>query len=286
MATPYERIAQARSRLVAAGLSAVDAGFDAEVLARHALGWDRATLLAHGREPAPADFVPAFDALIARRVQREPVAQIIGRREFWGRDFKVTRDVLVPRPETELIVEEALAFAEQFPCRSIAEVGTGSGCIAVSVACELPDVRVTAVDISEAALAIAQRNAELHAVTDRVTFHQADVLEGIEGAFDLVLSNPPYMPAADASTLQPEVLDYEPPTALFGGDDGLDVVRRLLADAPRVLAPGGRLILEFGMGQDRAVSEAAVAAGWRVLHIRKDLQGIPRTGVLARSAGL
>src|SRR5687767_8792446 len=149
MQTPYERIAQARSRLVEAGLSAADAGFDAEVLARHALGWDRATLLAHGREPAPGDFAAAFEALIARRMRREPVAQIVGRREFWGRDFKVTRDVLVPRPETELIVEEALAFAERSPCRTIVDVGTGSGCIAISVCCELPDVRVVAVDISE-----------------------------------------------------------------------------------------------------------------------------------------
>ena len=286
MHTPYERIAQARSRLVEAGLSAVDASFDAEVLARHALGWDRATLLAHGREPAPADFTPAFEALIARRVRREPVAQIVGRREFWGRDFKVTPDVLVPRPETELIVEEALAFAEQFSCRTIVEVGTGSGCIAVSVACELPDVRIVAVDVSAPALAVAQRNAELHAVTDRVTFHHADVLEGIEGTFDLVLSNPPYMRADDAPTLQPEVLNYEPGAALFGGADGLSVVRRLLDAAPRVLAPGGRLILEFGMDQHRAVADAADAAGWKVLRIRKDLQGIPRTGVFTRSAGL
>ena len=286
MSTPYERISQARSLLVDAGLSAADAAFDAEVLARHALGWDRATLLAHGREPAPSDFDAAFEPLVARRVRREPVAQIIGRREFWGRDFKVTRDVLVPRPETELIVEEALAFAEQFTCRTVVEVGTGSGCIAISVACELRDVRVVAVDISEPALAVAQRNAELHAVTDRVTFHHADVLDGVDGLFDLVLSNPPYMRAEDAATLQPEVGQYEPQTALFGGDDGLTVVRRILEDAPRVLAPGGRLILEFGMHQDRAIADAAVAAGWKVLRIRKDLQGIPRTAVLTRSAGL
>ena len=282
MASPYERIARARSLLVAAGIPADDAALDAEVLARHALGWDRGTLLAHGREPAPADFAPAFDALVARRINREPVAQIVGRREFWGRDFKVTTDVLVPRPETELIVEEALAFAEEHEYRTVVDVGTGSGCIAISLACELPDIRVLAVDISDAALALAQRNAELHAVADRVTFQRADVLDGVDGPFDLVLSNPPYLAASEAPLLQPEVARFEPYGALFGGGDGLDVIRRLLHDTPRALAPGGRLILECGMGQDRAVADAAVAEGWKVLRIRDDLQGIPRTLVLAR----
>ena len=282
MASPYERIARASSLLVAAGIPAEDAALDAEVLARHALGWDRGTLLAHGREPAPADFAPAFDALVARRINREPVAQIVGRREFWGRDFKVTTDVLVPRPETELIVEEALAFAEEHEYRTVVDVGTGSGCLAISLACELPDIRVLAVDISDAALALAQRNAELHAVADRVTFQRADVLDGVDGPFDLVLSNPPYLAASEAPLLQPEVARFEPYGALFGGGDGLDVIRRLLHDTPRVLARGGRLILECGMGQDRAVADAAVAEGWKVLRIRDDLQGIPRTLVLAR----
>ena len=282
MASPYERIARARSLLVAAGIPAEDAALDAEVLARHALGWDRGTLLAHGREPAPADFAPAFDALVARRINREPVAQIVGRREFWGRDFKVTTDVLVPRPETELIVEEALAFAEEHEYRTVVDVGTGSGCLAISLACELPDIRVLAVDISDAALALAQRNAELHAVADRVTFQRADVLDGVDGPFDLVLSNPPYLAASEAPLLQPEVARFEPHGALFGGGDGLDVIRRLFHDTPRVLARGGRLILECGMGQDRAVADAAVAEGWKVLRIRDDLQGIPRTLVLAR----
>ena len=283
MRTPYERIAEARSLLVDAGLSPDEAAFDAEVLARHALGWDRARLLADGRDPAPPGFDATFEALITRRANREPVSQILGRREFWGLDFDVTRDVLTPRPETELVIEEALAFAREHPCHALLDVGTGSGCIALSVAHEVPGARVVAVDISDAALAVARGNAQRLGLADRVHFQHADLLAGIEGPFDLVLSNPPYMRADEATGLQPEVARFEPHSALFAGDDGLAVIRPLLAEVPRVLAPGGRLILEFGMGQDAAVAAAAQGTGWTVVRIRHDLQGIPRTAVLTRA---
>ena len=280
MPTPYERIAQARARLVEAGIAAEDATLDAEVLARHALGWDRATLIAHGREAAPPDFVERFDTLVARRARREPVAQITGHREFWGLDFEVTPDVLVPRPETELIVEEALAFATTNLCLTIIDVGTGSGCIAIAVARELSDVAVLATDHSTAALRVAKRNAVRLGVERQLAFLQADLFEGVQGAADLILSNPPYVPLSDADGMQPEVVHFEPPAALFGGRDGLDVVRRLLREAPPRLAPGGRLVVEFGLGQEQEVRLAATAAGWMVSHVRTDLQGIPRTIVL------
>jgi release factor glutamine methyltransferase len=280
MATPYERIAQARSRLAAAGIPPQDASFDAEVLARHALGWDRAHLLAHGRDLAPEGFAERYDALIARRVNREPVAQILGTREFWGLDFEVTPDVLVPRPETELIVEEALAFARAQTCGSVIDIGTGSGCIAISIARELPDVRIIAVDASGAALAVARRNAERLAVADRITFKHSDLFEQVAVTADLIVSNPPYMAKADEHALQPEVVQFEPHAALFGGDDGLSVVRRLFADAHAHLAPDGRLIMEFGFGQEAAVRAAAEDAGWEIVRTRADLQGIPRTIVL------
>lgn len=280
MASPAKRIAVARAVLVGAGIPEQDAALDAEVLARHVLAWDRATLLAHGREPAPPGFDSAFDALIARRALREPVAQIVGRREFWGLDFEVTPDVLIPRPETELVVEEAVNYAREHPSRTAVDVGTGSGCIAVSVAHELPGVRITAIDCSDAALAVARRNAARHGVSDRISFQSTDLLNGVAGPFDLILSNPPYVPEDDAPTLQPEVVQFEPRAALFGGVDGLAVIRRLLQDARSRLAEHGRLIIEFGLGQDREISRIAEETGWVLVRMRKDLQGIPRTAVL------
>jgi release factor glutamine methyltransferase len=285
MPSVAERLAAARGRLEAAGLDPADAALDAEVLARHALGWDRATLLARSRENEPLEFPAVYDALIARRIAREPVAQIVGVREFWDRDFEVTRDVLVPRPETEIIIEEALEFARQHPCRRVIDVGTGSGCLAVTIACELPNVRVTATDVSEAALAVARRNAQRHGVADRVTLVRADVLEGIDEMADLIVANPPYVPESDAAQMPPEVVRYEPHQALFGGPTGLEVIGRLFAQAPARLAPGGRLVVEFGFGQSDSVSNLARKAGWNIERIREDLQGIPRTIVLRRQDG-
>jgi release factor glutamine methyltransferase len=282
MATPYERIALARSQLVEAGIPPEDAALDADVLARHTLDWDRATLISHGREAAPPGFVERFDSLVARRARREPIAHITGHREFWGFDFEVTPNVLIPRPETELIVEEALAFAEAHSCLRIMDVGTGSGCIAVTVARELSNVAVLATDRSPAALRVARRNAARRGVAGQIAFLEADLFEGIHGTADLILSNPPYVPDGDADGMQPEVVRFEPHVALFGGRDGLDVVRRLLREAPPRLAPGGRLVVEFGWGQEHDVRLAATAADWKVVHVRADLQGIPRTIVLTR----
>lgn len=282
MASVAERLTAARARLEAAGIPPADAALDAEVLARHALGWDRARLLAHAREPEPPNFSDTFDSLVDRRAAREPVAQIIGVREFWERDFEVTTDVLIPRPETEIIIEEALAFAREHPCRTAIDVGTGSGCLAVTIASELDDVHVTATDASAAALAVAERNARRHHVAGRITFLQTDVLRGVSGAADLIVSNPPYVPESDAGHMQPEVLRYEPHVALFGGRTGLEMMRRLFVEARDHLAADGRLVVEFGFGQEAAVRELARTTGWDVVRIREDLQGIPRTIVLRK----
>lgn len=282
MASVAERLTAARARLEAAGIPPADAALDAEVLARHALGWDRARLLAHAREPEPPNFSDTFDSLVDRRAAREPVAQIIGVREFWERDFEVTTDVLIPRPETEIIIEEALAFAREHPCRTAIDVGTGSGCLAVTIASELDDVHVTATDASAAALAVAERNARRHHVAGRITFLQTDVLRGVSGAADLIVSNPPYVPESDAGHMQPEVLRYEPHVALFGGRTGLEMMRRLFVEARDHLAADGRLVVEFGFGQEAAVRELARTIGWDVVRIREDLQGIPRTIVLRK----
>ncbi|MDQ3487651.1 MAG: peptide chain release factor N(5)-glutamine methyltransferase [Acidobacteriota bacterium] len=282
MPSVAERLITARRQLEGAGFPAADAALDTEVLGRHLLGWDRADLIVRGRDPEPPGFSAKLESLIARRAAREPVAQIIGRREFWGLEFEVTKDVLIPRPETELIVEAALAFAAAHPCRHIVDVGTGSGCLAVAIAHDLPAVRVTAVDVSPAALDVARRNAARHGVDDRVTLHQGDMLQGVTGHFDLIVSNPPYVPEGNATFMQEDVIRYEPYLALFGGRRGFELIERLFEQSADRLATGGQLIVEFGFGQAEQVKALAEKAGWRIVRVREDLQSIPRTIVLER----
>jgi release factor glutamine methyltransferase len=282
MASVHERIEAARDLLVRAGLQPADAAIDAAVLARHALGWDRATLLARGREAAPESFNAPFDSLLARRAAREPVAMIMGTREFWGLEFEVTPDVLVPRPETEFIVEEAIGGFGRGPAR-VFDVGTGTGCLAVALSREFRAAHVVGTDISAAALTVARRNALRHNVADRVSLVRAHFLEGL-GVADLIVSNPPYVPDTAAPALAPEVIRHEPHTALFGGHDGLGAIRQIFDTAGAHLSPAGRLILEFGYGQEPEVTALAERAGWNILRLREDPQGIPRTIVLERAS--
>jgi release factor glutamine methyltransferase len=280
--TLVERIAAARQKLVDAGLRAEDATIDADVLARHVLGWDVARLLARKREPPPPGFAEPFEAAIARRSQREPVAFITGRREFWGLDFAVNPATLVPRPESERIVEEALRFLPPGQSAAVIDVGTGSGCLAISIAHERPDVRVVATDLSHAALLVARTNAAAHKVGDRVAFVQTDLTSGLLARADVIVANPPYVPDQPPQALPSDVVRYEPAMALFGGTDGLTILRRLLSEAPAQLAPGGTLIVEFGYGQEDEVRQAAADAGWTVMDMLYDLQRIARTIVLRR----
>ena len=278
----HEQIADGQRRLVAAGFAADAAAVDADVLARHVLGWDMARLLAHNREPAPDGFGPRFDAAIARRTLREPVALILGTREFWGRDFAVTRATLVPRPETELIVEEALRILPP-GSPAIIDIGTGTGCLAITLAAERPDAHVFATDISHEALLVALANARTHGVAHRVQLIRCDLAEALRIEADLIVSNPPYVPESSAPRLAADVVNYEPATALFGGADGLRVLNRLFARAPAWLAPDGAFIVEFGYGQEESVHLAAEREGWTVRRMLHDLQGIARTVVLGRS---
>lgn len=282
MPSLHERLTEARQSLIRAGIPEVEAALDAEVLARHVLECDRATLLTRSRDAIPSAFDRLYNPLITRRAAREPIAYIVGHREFWGLDFEVTPDVLIPRPETELIVEEAVSIASRTLTRRIIDVGTGSGCLAVALAVEFPAARVVATDVSPAALDIAGRNADRHNVGGRISFVQSDLLERVEGTAQLIASNPPYVPDGAATGLQPEVARYEPSSALYAGADGLAVIRRLLAAAPRCLADDGWLVVEFGFGQAAAVRAAAAEAGWQVARLRADLQGIPRVVVLRR----
>ena len=250
-------------------------------------------------DPAPASLAAPFTALVARRELREPVSEILGRREFWGLEFEVTADVLTPRPETEIIVEEAIARATggqapigpgtshpasglARPAVRIADVGTGSGCLAIALAREFPRSTVVATDLSSAALAVARRNAARHGVLERIDFRLTSLLDGVTPTFDLVVSNPPYIPTGDIVSLPPEVRDHEPREALDGGKDGLDAARELMKGAGGVLARGGWLIVEFGFGQEDGVRAAVAEANLELVAIRPDLQGIPRTVVARR----
>jgi release factor glutamine methyltransferase len=279
--TLHDTLAQARSRLVAAGIAPDEAAIDADLYARTILGWDRARLLTELQSPAPAALEPRFSEWVTRRAEREPTAYIVGVREFWGLDFLVSPAVLIPRPETEFIVEETIQRLRDAPSPRVADVGTGSGCIAVSIAHQLRRAQVTATDISGVALTVARANAERHAVADRVTFVETSYLDGIGDRFDAIVSNPPYVKDEHRALVDRAVVKYEPHVALFGGADGLSGVRAVLDAAGTRLKPGGWVIFEFGLGQDDEVRELVTRyPRYRMLDIKEDLQGIPRTAVV------
>ena len=281
-----EKINAARARLVTAGIDNGEAGRDANLLARHVLGWDRATVYTRENDEATADFVAKYDPLIERRARREPVAYIRGMQEFWSRDFIVTPSVLIPRPETELIVEEFLArLPEDLPNRkqTVADIGTGSGCIAVTVAVERPYVEVIATDISENALRVAHQNAGKHGVSDRVAFREAAYLTGSTEKFDFILANPPYVTEREYQNLAPEVREYEPAMALVSGEDGFRDIRQIVDLATAYLAPGGTLLMEIGYDQADAVADLVQSfPALRLASISNDLQNIPRVAIIER----
>ena len=270
----------ARDRFVTAGISANLAHLDAEVLARQVLGWDRARFLAARDERATSVFLLNYEPLVARRERREPVSYILGTREFWGLAFEVGPDVLIPRHETELIIEETLALIGRETSPVVMDVGTGSGCIAIVLAREIPGARVIATDVSRYALDVARRNAVHHGVADRIRFVETSFLEGIDEVPDVIVSNPPYVPLVSEAGLTPEVRDYEPRVAVFAGEDGLDGLRSVLDCAAARLAPGGWLVMEFGCGQDSDVTALLDGvSGLGLFKVRHDLQDIPRTVV-------
>lgn len=282
--TLHARVTAATHALQAVGYVEAEAAIDAELLARHTLGWTREQMLVRWRDPVPDGFESRYAPLLARRARHEPVAYIIGHREFWGLEIAVTRDTLIPRPETELIVEETLALAPSLgPNPTIVDVGTGSGCLAIAIAHDLPAARVIAIDVSTAALDIAKRNAVTHHVADRIHWHAASLLEPLTTRVDLIVSNPPYVPLRDAATLQPDVREYEPSVALFSGDDGLATIRALVNQARGHVRQEGWLIFEFGYGQADAVRHLVEQSdAWYLVRLRHDLQDIPRTAVLQR----
>jgi len=274
-----ELLAHAEAHLTEHAVPA--AGWDAERLLRHALGWNRARLYSESDTPIAIEVAARFDELVAARARRVPLQHIVGVQEFWRHEFEVSSDALIPRPETELLVEEALKLLAGTDSPRVVDVGTGSGCIALSLAAERPDAHIVACDVSLRALGLATRNAARLDLSGHVPLVASDLLGsfGAERCFDLVVSNPPYAARSDSAGLAPEVRDYEPTTALYGGEDGLAIYRRLLPQARARLRPGGHLALEIGMDQDEPVRALCEKAGLRVLRVMPDLQGIPRVVV-------
>jgi release factor glutamine methyltransferase len=254
---------------------------DAELLLLHLLGKDKAWLMAHLEEELAGNTAARYIELLERRSKGEPVQYITGETEFYGLPFRVTPDVLIPRPETEHLVEKVVELAPRFHQPRIVDVGTGSGAIAVALAHALPRASITATDISSCALALAEENAKLNDVALR--FLEGDLLAPVAGErFDLVVSNPPYVPSADRATLSVEVRDYEPALALFAGDDGLEVYRSLIPAAFDALNSNGFVVLEIGYGQSPAITELLGRSGFEQVEFTPDLQGIPRVACAQR----
>ncbi len=254
-----------------------DADRDASLLVQLAIAKDRTFLIAHPEYVLTGSEDRSLEAMLERRSARVPIQHIRGSQEFYGRDFIVSSDVLIPRPETEILVEDAIAFLKNTNGKRFCEIGVGSGCIAISILSEVKLVSAIAGDISHAALAIAHENAERHGVTDRLELIRSDVFGSVKAAiFDLVVSNPPYIPAGEVDHLQLEVRDHDPRMALTDEADGLSIIRNLISNAPTYLRPGGRLMVEIGWDQSASVEQFIDRRIWQEPVFLPDLQGIPR----------
>lgn len=271
---PHENIAAALKEAIAilAPVSETPR-LEAEVLLAHVTGLTRTAIVAHPERPLAPDEKARYNELLALRAGGVPLPYLTGKMEFYGLEFTVTSDVLIPRPETEMLVERAL---EREPQTAV-DVGTGSGCVAVALAVHLPHARIWATDISRAALRVAAENARCHGVADRILFLQADLLSPLRGPVDLIVSNPPYIAAEEWDSLPASVREYEPRQALDGGPGGLQIIRRLLEDAPRLLRPGGAMLIEIGAGQgSRATALACALIPGSHVRIHPDLAGRDR----------
>jgi len=277
--TVAEALTSARTRLTEAGVA--EPGREAASLLGHALDRPHAFLIAHPEYTLSPSEAELFQSVLSRRSAREPFQYITGKQEFWGLEFNVAPGVLIPRPETEVLVEAAIEFLKPIRHPRFVEAGVGTGCVSISLLHSIRNASAVATDLSDTALELASANAEKFGVRDRLLLEKADLFSGIAGEFDLVVSNPPYIPDADVEDLQPEVRDHEPHTALAGGEDGLDIVRRILSEVRHILRAGGVLMLEIGAGQAGAVTGMFDQDVWEQPSVRYDLQSIARV-VFAR----
>lgn len=272
-------LSKAAERLQSAGIA--ESRREASSLLEFVLRQNSAYLIAHSDDQLAANQKMIFDACVSRRAKREPLQYITGRTEFWRLEFEVAPGVLIPRPETELLVEAAIGFLQSSDAPRFCEIGVGSGCISVSILHSLQNATAVAVDASAEALKIAARNALKHGVDKRLDLREGDLFDAIDERFDLIVSNPPYIPDNDISALQPEVRDFEPLVALAGGLDGLDLVRSIVKDAGQFLRPGGVLLIEIGHDQAPHVAGFFDNNAWQEVEFLRDLQSIDRA-VLAR----
>lgn len=275
--TILDLLSQSAKRLSDAGVA--DPRRETASLLAFALDKPSAFLIAHPEYELTDDEAAQFDGFVARRANREPFQYITGQQEFYGLEFDVTPDVLIPRPETEILVEEVINDLKKLnePKELVfCEIGVGSGCISVSILHNIANTAAVATDISERAIAIAQRNAERHGVADRITYIEGDLFAGVDQKFDLIVSNPPYIPDADLTDMQKEVRDFEPHNALFAGSDGLDVVRRIISEAPKHLRSNRLLLIEIGFGQSEILRDLVDQTIWSKPEFIPDLQGIDR----------
>lgn len=252
------------------------ADIDARLLLMHGTGLTRAELIASAGDALTPDTAELIQGLAARRIMGEPVDMILGYREFYGRRFKVTKDVLSPRPETEMLVEAALDIFKTKPNANILDLGTGSGAIIISVLAEALNGYGTAIDMSEAALDIARQNAKTHKLTNRIEFLRGEWFAPVKDSYDIILSNPPYITQEAMVALAPEVKNFDPPIALSGGEDGLSAYREIILKAKSFLKPGGTLIFEIGFDQAETVTALLTAAGFSGVSTHKDLAGHDR----------
>lgn len=255
---------------------------EASSLLAFVLQKDAAFLIAHPEYELKETEAAKFDDAVNRRAAREPFQYIVGHQEFYGLDFEVCPGVLIPRPETEILVECAIGMLSEYAHPTFCEIGVGTGCISVSILHKVSSAKAVGVDISDLALSLAAKNAVSHHVANRFALSKGDVFERLSGRFDLIVSNPPYIPEGHLESLQAEVTKFEPHTALFGGADGLGIVKRIIDGSPQFLDPNGHLLIEIGFGQAARVKELFASEQWDRVEFLPDLQGIPRV-VKARS---
>ena len=262
------------------GLHPDRARLDSELLLMHVLERNRAWLMAHGGDDVSEDTCARLQELFERRYRGEPIQYVTGECEFYGLPFKVTEDVLIPRPETEHLVESALALLPLSRALRVIDVGTGSGAIAIAIAHERPLIRVAAIDSSPAALAVARANAARHGLAGRIEFIEADLLSAVgTSSCEMIVSNPPYVATSERASLSVEVREHEPAAALFSGATGYEVYEQLLPQAMRTLKPQGWLLLEIGYGQQAKLRDMLAEHGYTAIRFVEDLQGIPRVAI-------
>ncbi len=267
-------LTQAREEFRQSGVA--DHNREASSLLAFSIKQSATFLIAHPEYELRASEKTLFDEGVKRRSNREPFQYIVGHQEFYGLDFVVSPDVLIPRPETEVLVEDAIQVLKRMENPTFCEIGVGSGCISVSILHNVKTTTAKGVDISDKALEVARANAAAHLVEDRIELRTGDIFGDVAGKFDLIVSNPPYVPAGDLPGLQPEVVNFEPHSALAGGDDGLDIVRGIVKDSPKHLASRGVLLIEIGFGQSDAVALLLDQSIWETPVFLPDLQGVRR----------